>query len=90
MTEKWIQSYGSEVDAFSDYRRTGYPVLFNPNDATMAPNGLVQPPVNGNPRSRPPAANCAGPAERPHPTCFPWYQIELETNQTRRRKRPDQ
>lgn len=32
MTQKWIQSWGSEVDSYTDYRRTGYPVLFDPND----------------------------------------------------------
>lgn len=79
MTEKWIQSYGSEVDAFSDYRRTGYPVLFNPNDATMAPNGLVQPPVNGNPQATPQPAVPVQ-LSRPYPNSLPWYQIELETN----------
>jgi hypothetical protein len=31
MTEKWIASFGSTVDAFTDYRRTGYPVMFDPS-----------------------------------------------------------
>ena len=30
MTEKWIASFGFSIDAYTDYRRTGYPVLFNP------------------------------------------------------------
>jgi hypothetical protein len=30
MTEKWIASFGFSVDAFTDYRRTGYPVMFDP------------------------------------------------------------
>ncbi len=31
MTEKWIQHWGSNIDSYTDYRRTGYPILFNPN-----------------------------------------------------------
>ena len=31
MTEKWIASFGFSVDQYTDYRRTGYPELFNPN-----------------------------------------------------------
>jgi hypothetical protein len=30
MTEKWIASFGYTVDAYTDYRRTGYPVMFDP------------------------------------------------------------
>ena len=31
MTQKWIQKWGANVDAYTDYRRTGYPVMFDPN-----------------------------------------------------------
>lgn len=31
MTQKWIATYGFGVDAYTDYRRTGYPKLHNPN-----------------------------------------------------------
>lgn len=31
MTQKWIASYGFAVDAFTDFRRTGYPVLHDGN-----------------------------------------------------------
>jgi len=31
LTEKWIASFGCSVDAYSDYRRTGYPIMFDPN-----------------------------------------------------------
>lgn len=30
LTEKWIASFGFSVDSYTDYRRTGYPLLFNP------------------------------------------------------------
>lgn len=31
MTEKWIASFGFAMDAYTDYRRTGYPVMYDPN-----------------------------------------------------------
>ena len=31
MTEKWIASFGFSMDAYTDYRRTGYPVMYDPN-----------------------------------------------------------
>jgi hypothetical protein len=30
MTEKWIANYGYGIDSYTDYRRTGYPILFDP------------------------------------------------------------
>ena len=30
MTEKWIASFGFSVDSYSDYRRTGFPKMFDP------------------------------------------------------------
>lgn len=81
MTEKWIASFGSAVDAYSDYRRTGYPILFNPKDAGMAPGGFVQPPVNGDPVINPGAQpHVAVTISKNYPNSLPWYQNELETN----------
>ena len=34
LTEKWLASYGNSVDQYTDYRRRGYPVLFDPNNDT--------------------------------------------------------
>jgi hypothetical protein len=31
MTQKWISSFGSAINQYNDYRRTGYPVLHDPN-----------------------------------------------------------
>lgn len=31
MTQKWIASYGYAIDAYNDYRRTGYPLLHDGN-----------------------------------------------------------
>jgi hypothetical protein len=81
MTEKWIASFGSAVDAYTDYRRTGYPVLFNPKDASMAPGGFVQPPINGDPVINPGAQpRVAVTISKNYPNSLPWYQNELETN----------
>lgn len=31
MTQKWIASFGFSIDSYTDYRRTGYPIMFDPN-----------------------------------------------------------
>ncbi|MEJ1237804.1 SusD/RagB family nutrient-binding outer membrane lipoprotein [Chryseolinea sp. T2] len=31
LTEKWIASFGFSIDAYTDYRRTGFPVMYDPN-----------------------------------------------------------
>ena len=80
MTQKWISNFGNAVDQYTDYRRTGFPVLFDPNNATMAPGHQVQPPINGDPAH--PNANRKVPVQllRPYALSLPWYQNELETN----------
>lgn len=42
MTQKWIHNFMNPIDAYTDYRRTGYPVLFNPNN-TQNPGYGVNP-----------------------------------------------
>ncbi|MDD4107703.1 MAG: SusD/RagB family nutrient-binding outer membrane lipoprotein, partial [Prolixibacteraceae bacterium] len=34
MTQKWISLFGTPLETYNDYRRTGYPVIFDP--VTMA------------------------------------------------------
>lgn len=34
MTQKWVATFGDPADQYIDYRRTGYPVLANPNGAS--------------------------------------------------------
>jgi hypothetical protein len=81
MTEKWLSSMGSSVDQYTDYRRTGFPILFDPNNAAMAPGGKVQPPINGDPTGNP-GAQKAVPVtlSREYPLSLPWPQTELEVN----------
>lgn len=79
MTQKWIQNFGNAVDAYTDYRRTGYPILFDPNNPSMAPGGFVQPPPTGDPAQ---TSQKAVPVllSRTYPLTLPWPDDELETN----------
>jgi hypothetical protein len=80
MTQKWISSWGSSVDQYTDYRRTGFPVIFDPNNPAQAPNHFVQPPINGDPSqpgAQPPVKVTS---LRKFPLSLPWYSIELESN----------
>lgn len=45
MTQKWLYNYGCPQDSYTDWRRTGYPILFDPKDNTMAPGGFVPTPM---------------------------------------------
>jgi len=80
MTQKWLSSVGSAVDQYTDLRRTGYPVVFDPSNPAMAPGGKVQPPINGDPVN--PGAQKAVPVQlsKTFPLSLPWYSTELETN----------
>ncbi|MFB6455712.1 SusD/RagB family nutrient-binding outer membrane lipoprotein [Chitinophaga sp. Hz27] len=82
MTEKWIQSYGFSCDQYTDYRRTGYPILFNPNDPSpsQAPGGFYQPPLKGDPTisgNQPRVKVVCG---RNYPLSLPWPVDELNVN----------
>jgi hypothetical protein len=79
MTQKWIQSFGNGVDAFTDYRRTGYPVMWDPSNTTMAPGGFAQPPLNGDP-FQPNQKKVPVLITESYPGFLPWIDDELETN----------
>ncbi len=34
LTQKWLASFGNSIDQYNDYRRRGYPVIFDPNSDT--------------------------------------------------------
>ena len=36
MTQKWIATYGNAPDAFTDYRRTGFPILHDGNTDNLS------------------------------------------------------
>lgn len=67
MTQKWISKFGASVDAYTDYRRTGYPVMFDPNtmEADGGPDGSGIVPVE---------------STRPYALSFPWSADELSMN----------
>ncbi len=79
MTQKWLSSVGSSVDQYTDYRRTGYPVLFDPQNPAHAPGGKAQPPIAGNPQLNPqPSVQVQ--RTNNFPLSLPWPQNELDLN----------
>jgi hypothetical protein len=79
MTQKWIQSFGNGVDAYTDYRRTGYPIMWDPRNPAMAPNGFAQPPLDGDP-FQPDQKKVPVIQTNEYPAFLPWVDDELETN----------
>ncbi len=80
LTQKWIAMFGgNSVEAYNDYRRTQYPVIFDPNNSDMAPNRFFIPPVDGNVEvdEQDPIPVVTS---RSYPVTLPWSQRELELN----------
>lgn len=69
MTEKWINRIENPVDNYTDYRRTGYPVLFAP-----APEGNVTA-VTGPDGKVTPVSN-----DRKYPWSLPFSLTEIQLN----------
>lgn len=69
MTEKWINRIENPVDNYTDYRRTGYPVLFAP-----APQGNVNT-VTGPDGKQTPVSN-----DRKYPLSLPFSNGEIGLN----------
>ncbi|MCD4834641.1 MAG: SusD/RagB family nutrient-binding outer membrane lipoprotein [Bacteroidales bacterium] len=69
MTQKWIQSWGANVDAYTDYRRTGYPVMFDANSNDGEQSG-------GPDGSGIATTQCT----RGYPLSFPYPNSELDLN----------
>lgn len=40
MTQKWIANFFNPIDSYTDYRRTGFPVLFDPAKTQKPGNGV--------------------------------------------------
>lgn len=69
MTQKWLSRIGNSIDNYTDYRRTGYPLLFAPAPqgtvtSVNVPDGTVVPVSNGT----------------PYPLSLPWSTQEIELN----------
>jgi len=65
ITQKWIQSFGSSVDAYTDYRRTGYPVIFDPNTMPSDPPDAEVVPTQ---------------STRDFQVSLPWREADLDLN----------
>ncbi len=74
MTQKWLASIGSWTEQYNDYRRTGYPVLFNPD----AIGNSVTPPAEGNGGDDLPAVRVT--SGLPFPNSLPYVQSEINLN----------
>lgn len=82
MTQKWIQSFGNAVDQYTDYRRTGYPVMFDPKAY-----GQMTPPSGGDPSETLPAVpvDCA----MDYPKSLPYISDELNLNPNAPKQKTD-
>ena len=83
ITQKWISEFGNGFESYNDYRRTGYPILFDPNNSKMAPNGYATPhSENGGDPDRDsgvsPAVKVS--CSRGYPMSLPWPSSEIESN----------
>jgi len=83
ITQKWISEFGNGFESYNDYRRTGYPTLFDPNNPQMAPGGYATPhSENGGDPDRDtgvsPAVKVS--CSRGYPMTLPWPSNELESN----------
>jgi hypothetical protein len=73
MTQKWIHNFFNPIDSYTDYRRTGYPTLFDPSK-TQSPGFGVNPTVADKSAANVPLENIAS---------FPrslYYPTTSETN----------
>lgn len=80
MTEKWLSNIWSAIDQYTDYRRTGYPVIFDPTNPVHAPGGRVQPPPAGNPLLPGGQPSVPVSVSVAYPESLPWPQTEKELN----------
>jgi len=83
ITQKWISNFGNGFESYNDYRRTGYPKLFDPTDPLIAPGGRATPksdnggdPDRDSEVSPPVRVSCSV----GYPMSLPWPVSELETN----------
>lgn len=74
MTQKWIQCFGNAIDQYTDYRRTGYPVMFDPNSV----GGRITPPTGGDPTEDLPSVPVS--CSMDYPASLPYVTSELSLN----------
>lgn len=74
ITQKWVATFGDPFDQYNDYRRTGYPVLANPN----GPSPEYQ--LNNGPGYPYPLIDSETTLTRPYQVSLFWPQAELDVN----------
>lgn len=77
MTQKWLSRLGNSVDNYTDYRRTKYPVLFNPAPANGGTTTSVTVPGGSGGIG---AGVISVSNNTPYPLSLPWSQSEIELN----------
>lgn len=70
MTQKWVATFGDHLDQYNDYRRTGYPILADPNSITKEYQLVMDVPLNDSSTS----------SFNPFPQSIYWPQNELNLN----------
>ena len=83
MTQKWIQSFGNAVDQYTDYRRTGYPVMFDPEAV-----GEMTPPAGGDP-TEPQLPTVPVACAMDYPKSLPYISDELNLNPNAPKQKTD-
>lgn len=73
MTQKWVSTFGDPFDQYNDYRRTGYPVLADPNGPS--PEYQLD---NGDDW---PLDDSETTSNRPYQVSIFWPQAELNVNE---------
>lgn len=75
MTQKWVSNVGAWVEPYNDYRRTGYPILFDPAKF----GGKMTPPAGGNGGEDLPEVSVT--SIRKFPNSLPYILDEISKNQ---------
>ncbi|MCK0144656.1 SusD/RagB family nutrient-binding outer membrane lipoprotein [Arenibacter sp. F26102] len=73
MTQKWVSTFGDPFDQYNDYRRTGYPILADPNGPSpeyQLDNGDAWPLIDSETT-----------LTRPYQVSLFWPQAELNVNE---------
>lgn len=83
MTQKWISNFGAWVEPYNDYRRTGYPVLFDPANF----GGKMTPPAGGNGGQDSPSVVVSQSLK--FPLSLPYILDEISKNQNAPKQKTD-
>lgn len=81
MTQKWIANVFSPVDTYTDYRRTGYPTMFDPAKTQDPGYGVNPTPTERSPRRVPLSTIASYPRSLYYPTNS---ETELNANMTQK------